>query len=146
MASNASFLRGQNCSVRIYQGGRNVTVLSKSFNVDENVTESNDDVNGEYRSRLDRTTNYYSMALELFLNDQEQIQMVLDYQANEDAAGFSLPQSCAIQMANRDGSRAAFLCKEARFGPWKMGISGRDDAITFSLGVRFRFFVPLPTI
>lgn len=139
MASNAAFFRGQNCALRLYQNGKSITVMGKNFDVEENASENNDGVNGEYRDRVDKTTNYFTCTVDLFQNDQEQMDMMLAAQDVDDAAGFQLKQSAAVQIQQRDGTRAAYLLQECRFGPWKQTYGGRDEAVMMNLKIRCRY-------
>lgn len=139
MASNAKFFKGENCALKLYQNGRPVTVLGKNFDIEENATELNDGVNGESRDRLDKVTNYYSISVDLFQNDQEQMDAIIAAQDVDDAAGYALPQSCAVQIQQRDGTRVAYLLQECKFGPFKWSNSGRGDNTMLNLKIRARF-------
>lgn len=139
MSSNAKFFKGENVALKMYQSGKPVTVLGKNFDIEESATEMNDGVNGENRDRLDKVTNYYNISVDLYQNDQEQMEAIIAAQDVDDAAGFALPQSCAVQIQQRDGTRAAYLLQECKFGPFKWASGGRDENTMLNLKIRARY-------
>ncbi len=143
-ASNIPFARGRNCKLRIFQDGRPIYIAAKSFDVEENATEVVDDVNGEERSRLDKVTNYFSCSADIFQADAELMQSILDAQDQDDLEGIPLDQRCAIIVNQRDGTTATYLMLEAKFGPFKQTISGRDDAAMVNMKIRFRYWKKIP--
>jgi hypothetical protein len=146
MAANIPFFRGQNCVLKAYQNGKPVTLLAKVWDVDENATEIAEGVNGEHRDRLDKVTNYYSTSVDMYQTDQEVMQAIMDAQDVDDANGLPLKQTCAIQINHRDGTKAAYILQECKFGPFKESQGGRADAVMLNLKIRFRYFKPVPTI
>lgn len=144
--SNVPFFRGQNVKLKAYQNGKPVVVLCKNWDVEEVASENADGVNGEYRDRLDKVTNYFKCSMDVFQNSQEVMNALIAAQDADDAAGFPLPQTCAIEIQQRDGTRAAYLLSECKFGPWKTNMSSRDDAVMLNVAVRFRFWKPIQAI
>lgn len=141
MANNIPFIRGLNCTMRLYQNGSVLgNVLAKSWTCEENATEANDPVNGENRDRLDKVTNYYSATLELYQIDQSVMDAIQDAQTPDDDGVLPLVQDAAIQISQRDGGRAAYRLSECKFGPWSQSFSGRADAVMVTLKMRFRFW------
>lgn len=146
MSDAVPFFRGQNVVLKARQDNKNVTLLAKVWDVEENATEVNEGVNGEHRDRLDKVTNFYSISLDVYQTDQEVMQAILDAQDVDDANGLPLKQTCAIQINHRDGTKAAYILQEAKFGAFKMSQSGRADAVMLNWKLRFRFIKKVPAI
>lgn len=145
-SSSIPFVRGQNVILRLYQQNKPIYVACKTHDIEENATEVVDDVGGENRSRLDKVTNYFTLSLDVFQADQEVIKSYMTAQDADDAAILPLIQNAALLIKNRDGTRAAFVLQEAKIGPMKLSMGGRDDAFMLNLKIRFRFFTPVPSI
>lgn len=146
MAANIPFVRGQNVILRLYQDGKPVYVAGKTWDVEENASEIADDVNGENRSRLDKVTNFFSISLDCFQADQEILDKYIEAQDSDDASLLPKKQSVAIQINNRDGTRAAYLLSEAKLGPIKLNASGRSDAFMLNLKIRFRYMKKIQSV
>lgn len=146
MASNIPFFRGQNVVLKFYQDNKPVYLAAKNWDVEENATEAADGVNGEYRDRLDKVTNYYTASVDVFQTDQEVLQAYMAAQDADDNNQLPLKQTCAIQINHRDGTRAAYLLTECKVGPFKETNGSRSDAVMLNLKIRFRFFKPVPSI
>ena len=146
MASNIPFVRGLNVMLKLYQSGAAVYFPCKVWDVEENSTEVSDDVNGEDRSRLDKVLNYYSISLDSFQFDETQMNMILAAQAADDAQGLPLAQTCAIMINHRDGTRAAYVLSQCKFGPFKNSAQSRQDAYMMNLKIRFRYLKQVPSI
>ena len=146
MASSVPFIRGQNSVLKVYQDGKPVYLACKTWDIDENAAEIADGVNGEYRDRLDLVVNYFSISTDIFQSDQAVMDMIIAAQEVDDAAGLPLKQIAAIQLQQRDGTRAAYLLQECKFGPFKTTNSSRSDAYMINLKIRARFMKRVPTI
>ncbi len=146
MSSGIPFVRGQNCTFKIYQDNRPVYIASKTFDVDENATDVADGVNGENRDRLDKVTNFYTAKLTIFQTDQSVVQAYMDAQEADDNAQLPKKQTGAIQINHRDGTRAAYVLQEMKIGPMKVSNQSRHDAYMLDLTVRFRYFKEIPSI
>ncbi len=143
---NGAFFRGCNAKLKAYQNGRPVVFLCKNFDVEENASENNDGVCGEDRDRLDKVTNYFSVSVDLYQKDQELMNAIIAAQEADDAAGFPLPQTCAIEIQQRNGTRVAYLLTECKFGPFKWSNSSRDEAVMVNLKIRGRYWKPVAAI
>lgn len=146
MASNVPFFRGKDVVLKLYQDGKPVYIAAKNWDVEENATEVAEGVNGEDRDRLDKVTNYYSASVDIYQADQTFMDAYIAAQAKDDASVLPLKQSAAIMIKHRDGTRAAYLLQEAKFGPTKTTQSGRADAVMLNVKVRFRYYRKVPTI
>lgn len=146
MSASIPFFRGQNVVLKLYQDGKPIYLAGKSWDVEENVTEVADGVNGEHRDRLDKVTNYYTASVDVFQTDQAIVEAYMEAQDNDDANGLPLKQSGAIQINHRDGTRAAYMLQEMIVGPMKMTNSSRQEAVMLNLKLRFRFFKKVPAI
>lgn len=144
--SSIPFVRGQNVTLRLFQGGVPVYVSTKNFKVEENATEANDPVNGEIRDRLDKVTNFYSFSCEVYENDTALMDAYIAAQEANDAQGLPLSQSAAVQKKMRDGTRKAYAMQEACFGPWDYAPGERSATAMHTLKGRFRFWKALPSI
>jgi len=145
-ASAIPFTRGQNVTLRLFQDGRPVYVLTKNFKIEESATEISDPVNGEIRDRLDKVTNSYSFSCEIYENDTVFMDAYMAAQEANDAQGLPLSQSAAVQKKMRDGTRVAYAMQEAVFGPWDYAPGERSAATMTNLKGKFRFFKRLPSI
>jgi len=146
MASNIPFYRGKDVVLKFYQNGKPVTLLAKNWSVEEDAVEAADGVNGEDRDRLDKVTNFYRATVDIFLADQEVMQAIIDAQVPDDASTLPLKQTGAIQIRHRDGTKAAYLLKEMKAGPFTKNQGGRTDPVMLTLKMRFRYFSPVQTI
>lgn len=144
--SSIPFVRGQNVTIRLFQGGSPVYITTKNFKVEENATEANDPVNGEIRDRLDKVTNYYSFSCDVYENDTVLMDAYMEAQEAEDAQGLPLSQSAAVQKKMRDGTRVAYAMQEAKFGPWDYAPGERTATSMTTIKGRFRFWKRLPSI
>ena len=143
MSSNIPFFRGQNVRLKFYQSGAPVYLAAKNWSVEENAAEIADGVNGEDRDRLDKVTNFYSASVDVFQTDQEVMQAIIDAQTTDDVAGLPLKQTASIQIRHRDGTKAAYLLKEVKAGPFTTAMTSRQDAVMVTLKLRFRYFAPV---
>ncbi len=148
MASNTNipFTRGKDCTMKVYQDGKPYYVAVKSWSVEQNATEVQDDVNGEDRSRLDLITNFFSASMEIYQSDETIMQAMIDQQTNDDAASTPLAQSASIRVRHRDGTKAAYRLENAKFGPWTTNVGGRTEANMLSLKMRFTQWKKVKTI
>jgi hypothetical protein len=146
VATNIPFFRGQNCVLRLYQDNKPIYIATKNFDVEENVTEVADGVNGEHRDRLDKVTNYYTANVDIFQTDQEVVERYMEQQDNDDANGLPLKQTGAIMINHRDGTRASYLLQEMIIGPMKLTNSSRQEAVMLNLKLRFRYLKKVPSI
>lgn len=128
------------------QDGKAVYIAGKSWDVEESAAEVADGVNGEYRDRLDKVTNFYTATVDIFQSDQAAMQMIMDAQDADDAAGLPLNQGAAILIKQRDGVNAAYALQECKFGPWKVTNSSRQEAVMLNLKIRFRYFKRIPSL
>jgi hypothetical protein len=144
--ANIPFIRGQNVKLRVYQQGVPIYVPAKNWKVSENATENADGVNGEYRDRLDKVTNYYDVSFDVYAEDEDLMNAIMAAQDVDDAAGLPLKQTLAVQMEKRNGTRVAYVCMEAKLGPWGMDMTTRQEAIMYPMKARFRWWKPVPTI
>lgn len=140
------FFRGQNVVIRLYQQNKPVYLAAKNWDVEENATEIADGVNGEHRDRLDKVTNYFQGSVDIFQTDQEQMKAYIAAQDADDANQLPLKQTMAVQITHRDGTRAAYLMQGVKLGPFKTGMTSRQDAIMLNLKFRFQFWKPIQTL
>jgi hypothetical protein len=143
MSSNANFFRGRDVILKLYQDGSPIYLAAKNWEVEENATEVADGVNGEDRDRLDLVTNYYSGSVDIFQNDQEQMNNIIDAQTTDDSGVAPLEQHGGILIRQRDGTRAVYALKNMRLGPWKVTQGGRDQAVMLNLKLRFTKWEPV---
>jgi len=143
---NTPFFRGANVVLKFYHDNRPVYIAAKNWDVEENATEAQDDVNGEDRSRLDKVTNFFSATVDIFQSDQEFMEAYMAAQAEDDAANLPKKQTAAIQIKHRDGTRAAYLLQEVKAGPIKVSNSSRQEAVMLNLKLRFRYWKPVKSI
>ncbi len=146
MAANIPFFRGQNVVLKFYQDNKPVYIAAKNWDVEENATEVADGVNGEYRDRLDKVTNYYTANVDIFQTDQEVVAAYLASQDADDTNQLPKRQTGAVQIKHRDGTRASYLLQEMKAGPMKLSNSSRQEAVMLNLKLRFRFYKPVPSI
>lgn len=138
MASNNDyFYRGQNVKLKFYQQGSPIYMPAKSWSVEENCTEIAEGVNGEIRDRLDKVINFYSASVELYSLDQAVMNSIIAAQDQDDSEAAALKQTAAIQIHHRDGTKAAYLMKGVKAGPWSQAMSGRPDPVMLTLKMRF---------
>lgn len=140
MSANDFFFRGENVVFKIYQQAKPIYTAAKNWDVNENATEIAEGVNGEKRDRLDKVTNYYEGNVDVYQSDQEIMDALMEAQDNADAAGIPLKQTASILIEQRNGTKAAYMLKECVFGPWKTGMTSRQDAVMIGIKIRFRFF------
>lgn len=140
------FVRGRDAVFKLYQQNKPIYLPCKTWDIDENATENADGVNGEDRDRLDKVTNYFTCKLEVFQQDQSLILAYMAAQNQDDASLLPLVQTGAIQIRQRDGTRAAYLLEEMKIGPLKETLSSRQEVVMLSLTVRFRYWKPVPSI
>ncbi len=140
MATNIPFIRGRDVKMKLYQDSKPVLIDAKNFDLEENATENADGVNGEDRDRLDKVTNYYTGTVDIYQSDQHVMQMIMDAQVQDDAAGLPLTQFATIIFNNRDGTRTTYLLKECKFGPFKDTAAGRGDTAMLNLKIRGRYW------
>lgn len=146
MSANIPFFRGQNVVLKLYQDNKPIVLLAKNWDIEENATEIADGVNGENRDRLDKVTNYFSGSVDVFQADQEQIEAYMAAQDADDTNQLPKTQSGAVQINHRDGTKAAYLLSELKLGPFKTGMTSRQDAVMLNLKFRFRFYKRIPSI
>jgi hypothetical protein len=145
-APSIPFTRGQNVILKLFQDGSPIVFAAKNWKVEENALEANDGVNGEIRDRLDKVTNYYSGTVDIYTENKDVMQTILDAQDANDAQGFPLKQSAAVLKKHRDGTRAAYMMQEAVFGPWADDAPGRAENNMIQLKFRFRYWKAVPTL
>lgn len=143
---NIPFLRGKDVVIRLYQSGKPLIVLGKQWNVEQNATEANDPVNGEYRDRLDLVTNFYSGSVDLYQADTDAMDRMIDAQAPEDVSGLPLFQAGAVQKKLRDGTRVAYKMSGLVLGPWSESASGRAETGMLTLKFRFQYWEKIQAI
>jgi len=143
--SSVPFFRGQNVTLKFFQDGKPVLFLAKGWQVQEEATETQEGVNGEDRDRLDKVTNFYSASCDLYQNDQEQMQSIIDAQTANDAQGLPLRQSASVLIRQRDGGKAAYLMSEVTTGAWSLESGGRADPVMLKFKMRFRYWKPIRT-
>ena len=146
MAANIPFFRGQNVTLKVFQDGKPFYIAAKNWDVEENAAEIAEGVNGENRDRLDKVTNYYTANVDIFQTDQSVMDKIIDAQNQDDSNGLPLKQTAAISINHRDGTKAAYILQECKFGPWKTTNSSRQDAVMLNLKIRFRFYKPIQAI
>jgi hypothetical protein len=134
------FFRGKDCILKLYQDSQPVYITAKNWNVEENAVEAADDVNGENRSRLDKVTNFYSATVDVYQADVSVIDKIMEAQGPDDDATLPLKQTGAIFIKMRDGTRAVYILKGMKIGPWTMNFSGRTENVMLNLKLRFQFF------
>ena len=145
-ASNTPFFRGKDVVLKFYQSGKPVLLLAKNWSVEEDAFEAADGVNGEDRDRLDKVTNFYRATVDVFQVDQAVMQSIIDAQTADDASAAPLKQTGAIQIRHRDGTKAAYILKEMKAGPFTENQGGRTDPVMLTLKMRFRYYSPVQTI
>lgn len=138
--ANTPFFRGKDCVLKLYQDGTPIYLTAKNWDCDENAVEAADPVNGEDRDRLDKVTNYYSATVDLYQSDLNVIRKIMEAQGPDDNSTLPLKQTGAIAIKMRDGTRAVFILKEMKIGPWKMNFSGRAENVMLNVKLRFRYF------
>jgi hypothetical protein len=144
--ANIPFYRGQNVVFKFYQENVAVYIPAKVWNVEENATEIAEGVNGEKRDRLDKVTNYYSGTVDIYSIDQTVMQAIIDAQEVDDSETAPLRQTGAIQITHRDGTKAAYLMKGMKVGPWGFGMTGRADPNMLNVKFRFTEWTQVQTI
>lgn len=146
MASSIPFIRGQNVKLRFYQNGRPIYIPVKNWKVTENATENADGVNGEKRDRLDKVTNFFEVTFDVFQENEDLMTAIMDAQEVDDSAGLPLKQTFAVQKEIRDGTKLAYICTEAKVGPWEETMSSRQEANMIGMKARFRWYKKVPSI
>lgn len=150
MAANDPFFRGEDVTLRFYQqsGGamKNVYIAAKNWEVEEDATEVAEGVGGENRDRLDKVTNYYRGSVDIFQADQEVMNAIIAAQDTDDANQFPLKQNFAVLIKQVGGVSAAYLCQEAKVGPWKKTMSSRQEVVMLGLKFRFRFYKKIQSL
>jgi len=144
--ANIPHFRGRDVVLKFYQDGAPVYFAAKNWTVEENAVEVAEGVNGEDRDRLDKVTNYYSITVDMFQSDQEAMQSIIDAQVEDDAGNAPLKQTCAVTIKHRDGTRAVYLCKGVKAGPWSKNMSGRGEAVMLNLKMRCQFYQPAKAV
>lgn len=145
MAFNTPFFRGKDVALKLYQDGKTIVIQAKNFNVEENAVEAADPVCGEDRDRLDKVTNFFSGSVDIYQSDVSVLNKIIDAQKPDDAAALPLNQSGAVYVKMRDGTRAVFLMKQMKLGPFGFNIAGRTDDAMVNLKFRFRYWEPAST-
>lgn len=149
MASNDPFIRGEDVVLKFYQqkgaAMKNVLILAKNWNVDENATEIAEGVQGENRDRLDKVTNYYEGSFDIYQNDKEFIEAYIEAQEALDSNQIPLKQSFAVLTKTPKGN-FAYVCQEAVVGPCKESMTSRQDAVMYNVKFRFRYYRRVPSI
>jgi hypothetical protein len=135
---NVPFMKGEQCTATFFVGGTKREVLCKSWELSPNVTVITDDVNGESRSRLDKSLNFYDLKLEVFAADTKLLAMFIEEQAAHDAGGQPLDVSSGIGLKPRDGSKFALALTEGVIDAWSFKAPGRTDRATYSVPLRYR--------
>lgn len=135
--NNIPFTRGKNVQMKLYNDGNPVIINAKNWSVEQNAVEVADDVNGEIRSRLDLVTNYFQGTVDIYESDEAVMNEIMKQQANDDAFAAPLQQSASIRKRHNDGSKAAYRCKNMKWGPWTSAAPGRTEANMLTLKFRF---------
>lgn len=150
MADNIPFFRGQNVVLKLYQQDgtamKPIYMAAKNWDVEENATEIADGVNGENRDRLDKVTNYFGGSVDIFQANQEQMDAYIAAQDADDANQLPKKQMMAVQITNRDGTRAAYMMQGVKLGPFKTGMTSRQDAVMLNLKFRFQYWKKIQAI
>lgn len=139
------FTRGQNVTLRCYQGNSPIYLATKNFKVEENATETADPVNGELRDRLDKVANHYSFSGEVYVADAILMDTIIAAQDADDAQGLPLNQGAAVFIKHRNGTQSAYAMAEAKFGPFDFNPGERSAATMITFKGRFRFWTKLPS-
>lgn len=141
--NNIPFLRGENVVIKLYQNGNPVVLLAKNWNVSQEATEVSEGVNGEDRDRLDLVTNSFSGSVDVYQEDADVIQAIIDNQKNEDAGALPLVQAGAVQKRYRDGTKRAYVMRELKMGPFNETMTSRQDSVMINVKFRFRYYEPV---
>lgn len=140
MAGDVPFYRGQESVFKFFLSGTEVVLNTKSWDVKVNVTKIADGVNGENRDRLDRCVNYFEITCDCFQRDVKLLQAALNDINNDDQSVTPLDKGGGVRINVRDGSRAAFICKEMIWDDFNLVDSGRSDRVMNKVSFRCRFF------
>jgi len=138
--------RGKDCTMKLYSNGSPIFISAKNWSVEQNAAEIADDVNGEARSRLDLITNYFSASVDIYQSDELVMQALMDQQDNDDAAAAPFVQTASIRIRHRDGTKAAYILQDVKFGPWSTSVGGRTEANMLSLKLRFTQYKPVKAL
>ena|ERR1700684_89122 len=137
------FFRGRNSKLflNINSSGP-LIVASKSFAVDENVTEPVDDVNGEDASRPDIVHNFWELGFNLFQRDMSIFNAWLLLLAAEVSQTAPLVTTCGITYNMRNGTKQSYMLTQCTRRAAKIDASARGDAVMFPSGFRARYMKP----
>jgi hypothetical protein len=132
----STFLSGKDAVMRYFQDGKELTTLNaKTWEFGPNVTKFRDGVNGEKRDRPGSQTNFYELALELWVDNLDQVDMFIVDRDNEDADAVPLDKSALVQLFPRDGSKKAYAFVDLCVDDWRVKQGGRTERILLSLNL-----------
>lgn len=140
---------GRDTKFLVYFNSRKWVVLTRTWRIQEQATESAEGVNGEQRDRLQKITNFYRATFECFDDGSSQtIENLISNQANEDAELPDLPLSGGVTLTFRSvgTARRAYTMTDCSLGPLDMNEGGRAAPLMHNLSFRFRQFGAVPAV
>lgn len=138
--SDLPFLSGKDGLFRLFLGGPDIQLKTKTWSIKKNAVKVADGVCGEDRDRLQTITNYFEVSSDVFLNNTLQLDAMLNDIAQNDAGLAPLVASGAMRLRILDGSRASYTCGELVIDDWDIRNGGRTDRLMMGLPMRFRYF------
>jgi hypothetical protein len=143
----STFLSGKDAVMRYFQDGTELATLNaKTWECGPKATEFADGVNGERRDRVGAQTDYYEITLELWVDNLDQIDVLLVDRDNEDARVVPLDKSALMQIFPRDGSQKAYAFLDVVVKDWRIKQGGRKERMLVSVNLLATDMKKIPTV
>ena len=133
---NSMNMRGTDASIVFFLDGNKVVLDAKTWSIKPNVSKNVDDVNGEDRSRLSKTLNYYEITITCFQRDTTILEAYFKDQANEDAHVTPLDKVGGFRLRPHDGSKRSFVIRDVVWDDFEENQGGRTDAVMVTINLR----------
>lgn len=138
--TNIPFASGKNHKFVLLLNDDRVPLAPKSWDIEENATEDEDDVNGEDRSRPQKIVNFYSVNITAYVPDTTLLDKMIEYSNHLDL--LVGPQESAIGMMvyPNNGTKALFEGSELTIGAWKYASGERRSRSMITIPIKMRYF------